>query len=226
MGYTKDEVINTIMQAAIDNGHDNPCAMVAMANIETGGKFNPNAKNGSYAGPFQLSNGIGGCTGSDRNDPYKATQCAMNYIEKNREQVEKRIGTWEDWMAYLAHQQGAAGFAYLYLHQDSPINTLPTKNQKAIKTNTKKGWSQYYVCDFLNNWKNTYEGITNQCNVDLSACPTVEGLSGASCSFSSVSPTPQADKNTMQTILKVSAAITVLGLVGYIFSKDIKKMVK
>jgi hypothetical protein len=110
MGYKKQDVIETIYKSATDHGHDNPCAMIAMANIETGGTFNPNAKHGRYVGVFQLDNGIGGCTGSMRLDPYQATKCAINYINSNRNQVEKKIGTWEDWMSYLAHQQGQEAF--------------------------------------------------------------------------------------------------------------------
>jgi hypothetical protein len=52
--------------------------LLAIAHVETGGKFNADAKSksGTYCGVFQLSDGYGGCKGNDRFDVEKATICA------------------------------------------------------------------------------------------------------------------------------------------------------
>jgi hypothetical protein len=108
-----------------------------------------------------------------------------------------------------------------------PISSLPAKNRTFIKYNTKKEWkNQYYVRDFLENWKNTFESLSDRCRVDVSECPNLNGLNGTSCAFSTNSPTPQADKNKQESLLKAAAVLSVLALAGYIFAKDIKKMVK
>lgn len=175
--YSKEEIIKAIIKVSEKNGID-PCFMIAKAEIES--TFNNMAQNGSYAGLFQLSNGVGGCTGDSRFDPEQSTQCAINYIRHNRKLVEPKLKAqgyvWEDWMAYLCHQQGASGFTNTFLNPSTPISG--SKRERSIVNNTKKAWkaSQKTYGDFVRNWKSYFQQKQSLC---ANAC-SLSGIYGMS----------------------------------------------
>jgi hypothetical protein len=108
--YSKEKNIQIIREVANKFNYDAP-TLIAMAHIETGGKFDNTvaSSSGTFVGLFQLSNGIGGLKGDERKDPYLSTAAAIKYIEYHKERFAKNGITMLDFYVYLAHQQGFSG---------------------------------------------------------------------------------------------------------------------
>jgi hypothetical protein len=134
--------------------------MLAIAHIETGGKFNADAGKGkTFVGLYQLSNGYGGCKGDERLDVRKSTLCTWKQIENNKQNFIKEFGYWEDWFAYGIHQQGLSGFKYLLENRDKRVTAIDKARQDRITSNIPKSLTVTYVRDFLDYWKNRINGL-------------------------------------------------------------------
>lgn len=91
--------------------------MQTMAMIESGGRANVGTNKSGYTGLYQFGKGewakFGG--GGNINDASAQAHAAAKYALHNRKAIEaglKKNGInmpWQDWMYYLAHNQGAAG---------------------------------------------------------------------------------------------------------------------
>lgn len=101
-----------VVIAAQQNGVD-PTVALAIAGVETGGKYNFDAKNpaSSAGGIFQIIDSTWeGLGGGDRNDPQLQIQRGMQLLKQNSDLMRKELGR-EPTAAevYLAHMFGAAG---------------------------------------------------------------------------------------------------------------------
>lgn len=176
--YSKEYNQQQIAKAASDMGED-PCSMLAFADIETGGTFNNVASNGGkYIGLFQFHiktiKELGG-TDADRYDPYKSTVYAIKYMRNNKKIFQKKHPgkKWEDWMAYVCHQQGGTGCTDIFGSSDStPI--AGHKRQAGIKSNIIGKTKISTIGEFKKMWENRFEKFTSTCS---SFCP-VAGVSG------------------------------------------------
>ena len=217
--YTPEQSAKIIWKVSEDN-NINPCFMIAKANIES--KLNNLAKNGAYAGLFQLSNGVGGCVGNDRFDPAKSTKAAISYIRTNRAVVETRLKEkgliWYDWMAYLAHQQGAGGASYI-LTNPTILITDSTK-KKAIKSNSPKGFKGKTHKDFSDYWAGVFETKQNSCMVDFASCVSsvnlpegMADLATGTCKLNldSDAPSPYRQQEELNTMLLIGGIALVTG---------------
>lgn len=217
--YTPEQSAKIIWKVSEEN-KINPCFMIAKANIES--KLNNLAKNGSYVGLFQLSDGVGGCKGNDRLDPAKATKAAISYIRTNRAAVEPRLKekgmVWYDWHAYLAHQQGAGGAAYILTNPN--ILIADSTKKKAIKSNSPKGFKGKTHKDFADYWAGVFESHQNKCMTDFASCvdsvetPVGMGdLAGTACKINldSDAPSPYRQKEDLNTMLLIGGVALVAG---------------
>lgn len=106
-----------IRTAADVNGID-PTYLVAVADIETGGTFDPTAKNpkSTAGGLFQFTDSTWDmyAPGQDKNDPEANTRAAAAFTADNQKALTRSLGRApSNWELYLAHQQGAGGAAAL-----------------------------------------------------------------------------------------------------------------
>lgn len=221
--YTPEQNAKFIWKVSEDN-NVNPCAMIAKANIESG--LNNLAKNGAYAGLFQLANGVGGCNGNDRFDPAKSTKAAIKYIRSNRAAVEPRLKEkgliWFDWMAYLAHQQGAGGASYILTNPDTLIANSSKK--KAIKSNSPKGFKGKTHKDFTDYWAGVFETQQNKCMTNFASCvdsiETVNGMADlpGGCKIDIASDVPSAyhQKQELKKMILIGAGALAAGA-GYAY---------
>lgn len=224
--YSATQNMKFIYDESLKNGMD-PCFMIAKAKIES--TLNNTAKNGKYAGLFQLSDGIGGCKGDARFDPTASTRCTVKYINYNRGIIEPKLQAkgmqWENWMAYLAHQQGAGGFTAIVLNPNTLI--ADSSKKKAILNNLPK--AARATCkthaDFVNWWKSRFQNLAAQCSTELS-CFGITGNSGVSdLATSNLCPTAPMvetglpsklqEKKEENNMLLVTAAAIAAGYVGY-----------
>jgi hypothetical protein len=143
----KEQVITTIRNVCSEIGAP-ANIMLAIAHVETGGKFNVNARSssGTYAGIFQLSDGYGGCKGDDRYDVAKATRCTWKNLSDKRKQFE----IWEDWYYYGIHQQGLNGFKTILKERFNTIENF-SRPPKVLINNLPTAIG--------NNLKFVYEGL-------------------------------------------------------------------
>lgn len=136
--------------------------MLTIAHIETGGKFhNPNYPNSKYAGVYQLASGYGGCVGDARLDVTKATKCTWSRLEHYKKNLISEFGAnqFQDYWLYMAHQQGLAGFKYLWRNKNQRISSIKEARRKAIYSNAPKSVNLVYVSDFLSYWKNRFNSL-------------------------------------------------------------------
>ena len=174
----KQEIIDTIAKVAMDNDKD-PCILVAFAIIES--NLNANAINGSYAGLFQLSNGVGGCSGNDRYNVEKSTLCAIKYMDYNQSQFEKAGLKWKPFYAYLCHQQGLTGAKQTI--EASNVAIKDYKRGRALLGNIPKSsgiTKDSLVRDWLQYWENRFDNLMKNCVVKCSVSNSPDG-SGTNC---------------------------------------------
>jgi len=163
--YSVSENQAIIREVAVKNRED-VCLLLAKAKVESG--FNNLAKSpsGSYVGLYQLSDGYSGVRGDNRLDPYKNTQGAIDGMKRNRDIIKSKLGYCEDWMLYLAHQQGAAGFVYSFQNQHEKFQSakyyknmsgnIPKECRNSIKTTR----------DFIDCWKGKIKTLHNNCKIE------------------------------------------------------------
>lgn len=102
--------------------------LVTLADIETGGKFNANAKNpkSSAGGLFQQTDDnwadYGG--GGNRYDPRQSTIAAARFARANIAELERNGIPVNAGTVYLAHQQGPAGAVALLRNPDAPAASI------------------------------------------------------------------------------------------------------
>lgn len=116
-GTPGSTVQQTIAGMSSQSGID-PAYMLAVADIETGGTFDAEAKNpvSSAQGPFQFTDGTWGQygAGGSKTDPIASTRAAIAFSRDNQRSLMSSLGRRpEPWEMYLAHQQGASGAAAL-----------------------------------------------------------------------------------------------------------------
>lgn len=169
---SKQNIMNEIVRVSMAENAD-PCMMLAMAKFES--TFNPNARNGSYAGLFQLSNGVGGCTGDSRYNVAASTKCAIRYINYNKVQLEKAGFIWQPVFAYLCHQQGLTGARKLLeaMKAGYTIGQYQDKmrgGNNVLLRNAPNGMftKNNKVADWFNYWNSRFEKEMQACSV---ACP-------------------------------------------------------
>jgi len=181
---TKTAVIEAIIKASEEKQFD-PCTMITLAHIETGGTFNNLAQNGKYLGVFQMSDGYGGVKGNDRLDPYKAAIGTIKSISTFKDKVEKAGITWQPFYIYLRHQQGEAGAFWLIedaangkkIKEHYNRVTKDSRGSVLLK-NAKKAWNltlESKVSEWLNHWGSNFNSIYGKCEYK---CP-VSGLASA-----------------------------------------------
>lgn len=113
VGSPDATVQQTITGMSSQSGID-PAYMMAVADIETGGTFDANAKNpvSSAQGPFQFTDGTWGQygAGGSKTDPIASTRAAIAFSRDNQRALMNALGRRPaPWEMYLAHQQGAGG---------------------------------------------------------------------------------------------------------------------
>ena len=158
--YSIIENQDAIRYVAEQNGID-PCILLAIAYIETGGSFNNLAYNSAgFAGLFQLSDGYSGLTGDDRYDPYFATQAVIDGMARNLKVIHANNIPMENAWYYLAHQHGAQGFVDEYFEQDVDIHSAKHSSHLLKQaTDPMKSCANYpysTVGDFFTCWKNEF----------------------------------------------------------------------
>lgn len=121
------DVLNIINEESKAGGVD-PLAMVTLADIETGGKFNANAQNpnSSAGGLFQQTdaNWQDYGSGGNRMDPRASTIAAVRFARANAETLQAAGVKPTAGNLYLAHQQGAGAAARLLAHPDAPAEQI------------------------------------------------------------------------------------------------------
>lgn len=121
------DILNIINEESKAGGVD-PLAMVTLADIETGGKFNANAQNpnSSAGGLFQFVddtwNQYGG--GGNKGDPRANTIAAVRLARDNASTLEKFGVKPTAGNLYLAHQQGAGTAARLLANPNAPAEQI------------------------------------------------------------------------------------------------------
>ena len=102
--------------------------MVRIASIETGGTFNPRAKNphSSAGGLFQQTDANAAqYRVANRFDPYQSADGAARFLRDNIAYLTKRLGRAPtEGELYLAHQQGAGGAAALLTNPAAPAESI------------------------------------------------------------------------------------------------------
>jgi hypothetical protein len=107
-------------------------------------------------GLYQLSNGKGGCSGTDRNDISKDNRaCAWKSIKINKENFIKEFNYYEDWFSYGMHQQGLSGFKDIWRNRDKKFNEISQARQRNMNNNvpSKMRGNMQMVSDFIDYWK-------------------------------------------------------------------------
>lgn len=121
------DVLNIINEESKAGGVD-PLAMVTLADIETGGKFNANAQNpnSSAGGLFQQTDGNWADygNGGNRMDPRASTIAAVRFARKNAETLQAAGIKPTAGNLYLAHQQGPGAAARLLANPDAPAEQI------------------------------------------------------------------------------------------------------
>jgi hypothetical protein len=209
--YTKEQCKQIIIDVCQQYGED-PCMFLAMAKVES--NYNNLARNGSYVGLFQLADGVGGIKGDDRLDPRKNTYGAIIFKRSNQKIVLAKTGEWRPHFAYLAHQQGATGFAVSWNEKDLPIaqatyykNMMNKNIPNAVKSSIKT------VNDWLNWWTNNFYNRYN-------ACPVPAVAKDYTCIGTSCSDSGGGSSNTLAYWLLAGCFVT-LGIYLYINWEDI-----
>lgn len=177
---TKDEVIKQIVKASTEVG-ENPCTLIALAHIETGGTYNNMASNGSYQGVYQMENGYGGVKGNDRYNPYIATKGVIKVMRSKKEDIVESGVEWVDFYYYLSHQQGLWGAKSIGLgvKENLTIQQYCTKYKRPLKVimnNSKKAWGltvNSKLSEWVGNWHKTFEDLKDKCKY---ACPKPAGV--------------------------------------------------
>lgn len=116
------DLIQTLTEIAKRHGID-PQAFITAAKIESGLGTTPDAPGSQYKGLYQVGNDEAQRWGiANRSDPIaNAEGTANGWVKEVKPQLEKLLGRTASWPeVYLAHQQGAAGAAYLLKHPDAP----------------------------------------------------------------------------------------------------------
>lgn len=134
--------IQAIDAAAARYGID-PTTLLTIAYLETGGTYDPSAKNksSSASGLFQFTNRTGkeyGLSGGDRLDAGKSADAAARLLLANQEYLRQALGrdptTGE---LYLAHQQGAYGASQI-LTSPTGSNAVTTLGREAVALNVPR----------------------------------------------------------------------------------------
>jgi hypothetical protein len=159
MAQTADERAEIIIRTSHEIGAP-PALMLAIANVESGDDLYANDTDG-HIGTFQLSNGYGGCFGVDRYDVAKSTRCTWSQLKRFKPEFTKTFGdnAWQDWMYYMLHQQGSAGWREIWENRNGKINTLSTARAKNIRGNVPNGILNDYVFSFIDYWQNRIEKL-------------------------------------------------------------------
>jgi len=148
-----NEVTNMIYQTAKGMGVD-PILALAIADIETGGRFDPNAKNpnSSAFGLFQQidANWAQYGRGFDRRNPQHQTQAGLLYmrdvintIERNNQQVSPGL-------VYFGYQQGPGALAKALRNPNAPVEQV--LGAKAARLNGARPGQT--VSSFMQKWIN------------------------------------------------------------------------
>lgn len=162
--YDKEYCKRVITEVCLNNGAD-PCLFLAMADLESGFDNTAASSTGTYAGLFQLSDGLGGIHGDDRYDPEKCTLGAIRYYDDNKSYISVRYGAWDEWYAYLAHQQGAAGL--LYILQNPAMKIKDSKYGRNIRANLPVSCILASTHgDFLECWRKRVESKLESCSLN------------------------------------------------------------
>ena len=134
------------------------------------------AKNGQFAGLFQLGSSFGG---EERYDPAWATARAIKYMRSNRKVIESKGHEWENWHAYMAHQQGSGGLSSILSSLKANPNALISghKYAKNMLNNYPKSArpANPKIKDFVNYWRTRFSTETSQCSMKCAS-----GVSGLS----------------------------------------------
>jgi hypothetical protein len=135
--------------------------MLAIAHIESGEDLLANDTDG-HVGTFQLSNGYGGCTGADRYDVAKSVRCTWSQLKRFKPEFVRVFGdsAWQDWMYYMLHQQGSAGWREIWKNRNGKINDLSQARRSDVRGNIPSGVLTDKVASFISYWKNRVESLT------------------------------------------------------------------
>lgn len=166
-----------IIDVAKKNGI-NPALMLTMARIES--NFNPNAVNRSSRAtglfqflPMHFESGGYGLTPGNVKDPRTNATAGAKMIKNNIKCLEgKGIKVTEDWMVYLAHQQGCGGASALLSRRGQPLSSLPANIQRNVRANIGNR-SISTVDEFLNLWKQKFDNFYAQYSTGSSPGATV-----------------------------------------------------
>ena len=166
--YTADQVKGIIAKEAQAAGVD-VATFMAFAHIETGGTFNPNARNkkSGASGLFQFMPqyfSSYGLNSSSVFDPVANTRAAIKMYKDNAAQFRKKYGRDPNAAeAYLMHQQGFGGLNKLASNRGKRLSQLG--GQAVANANANGGNSNMTAGQFLDMWaekanslKNTYGG--------------------------------------------------------------------
>jgi soluble lytic murein transglycosylase-like protein len=122
-----NKITNMIYQTAKGMGID-PVLALAIADIETGGRFDPNAKNphSSAYGLFQQldSNWAQYGAGLDRRNPEHQTQAGMRYMNDVIRAIEKSGAEVTPGLVYFGYQQGPGAVAKALRNPDAPVEQV------------------------------------------------------------------------------------------------------
>lgn len=122
-----NEITNMIYQTAKGLGVD-PVLALAIADIETGGRFNPTAKNpnSSAYGLFQQldSNWAQYGRGMDRNNPEHQTQAGLLYMRDVIKAIEGAGAEVSPGLVYFGYQQGPGAVAKALRNPNAPVEQV------------------------------------------------------------------------------------------------------
>jgi hypothetical protein len=147
---TKEKIVSVCTEI----GASVPVTM-AIASIETGGKFHANAKDkgGACVGIYQLKTGFGGCVGDDRYCVVKSTKALWNAHRIYKKRWLEEFGEWDDFYYYGIHQKGYAGFKEIYKNRDKKLTEISAVRRRSIMLSKPKKAEWTLVID----WWNYYE---------------------------------------------------------------------
>jgi hypothetical protein len=129
---------------------------------------NPNAKNGSSTGIFQMQpKTFAALGGTDINDVGQQTAATIKLAQQNAQQMQHMLGrapTNSD--VYLAHQQGATGASALIANPDTnAIQALVGAGVPAAKARASilhnGGTADMSAGQFVQMWKGKYNAVAN-----------------------------------------------------------------
>jgi hypothetical protein len=164
--YTQNEVIDIIADIVEDYSVSLEY-MLRKAHTES--KFNPSARNRSGAAglyqimPFNTEREREDNPDFDPYDPHDATDWTCRFTKRNAAALEKAGVDVEDWLLYLAHQQGAGGLQAILqgARRGLTISELSGTMRRNITANIRSSQrGRIRTCQqFLDDWRQYYEKI-------------------------------------------------------------------